>query len=838
MLSEKSANTTSLARQNAGINKQVPSWLLLSLIFVFSLSLTLVYQLGFSHPKVTLIYDSVHYLAVSGIISDFLLKAAHGQWHPEILLNKNFCQDILLDGPVLPTYYGVLFALLGRIPAHTDWRIVVVAQSVFQAMSTCLIAAIVMNATRKTWAAIVAACLWGLYPAAVVASGRLMTEIPTATCVLLFVWALQRTWRRPLYVVPAGVAAGLIVMLKPALIPAVGLTAIASTCLQRQSRYRQFVLLVAVIAITILPWASYTKTMTGKMSISAERMAVWHLTSGCDTEADGWGSCNLPPLTNLLVDFQCRPAPIIAQWTAHPSECLTLTVRKVTRLLSSPWNDFRFDFFGVSAAQQRYFHLWLLLLGLTALACIMLRSAVETAVKQTTILCTAMALGQFLAYLIVDPTTRYAFTLMPMMAVGSGLAGYLAVQLLKGPRPSAKLLLAACALALLTVAAIVFADDLTRSYESKEIAHELKPGSWVNKYIDLSTVKTPELQGDALLFVDGDKGLGKALVKVNDHQLSGNLLSIHNFKDYPWLYAMREQAVAMGLTVEDLRQWRVISFPSSWLNARGANRITVLAKDIPATIYGDSNADFRQMSSWDYVFDKMNVSTTSLDARTITPFLTGRVKQTSWYGIAMPGNGSRRNKLPDSLRVKLAILNQASAPALSKTGLPGVPVFAKQIDKTNFHQLLWDGTDGIRINKQILRWAPSTECRINVPELRASSHLKVRLQGDICTVSGPGKAGIPLVLIGKKGQYLILGGTPAYVQSGRSWSHFVIEELLPVTTLWDGLKAVCFNLYPCPWQEAHYGADKTFSDVQLKHLKVEIQAVDLPDLTQRQAFFY
>lgn len=821
-------------------------WLWLVFVFTVSLAVALLHHFCFKHTKVAFIFDAVHYLGTCQNITGFLLSAAHGQWQPAVLTDRSFWEPLSLDGPVLTTTFALLFTLLGRVPLHYDWPVFVVGQTVLHSLSAALICFIVFGVTKRKSVSINTGLLWGLYPAAVIASGRFMTETLAAFLVLAFVASAVLSRRSLISAVIAGFSAGLLIMLKPAVVPSVVLAILwLLWSMPKQAILNRVAALVCVV-LAVLPWALYSHAMTGKAAITVQRLPAYHLALGSDTETDAWGSPLLPPLTALISDSESQFAPVLAQWTYRPVEMSLIAIRKMYRLVANPWNDFRHSYFGLNASSQRVFHLVMVALAIFAMLTRLSmpwRSKRDNETDGALVLISILIFGQILSYLMVDPISRYAFTIIPLLFIFAGLClqdliKVSPVSLIK-PR-----LWATTLIALLITAGIVYAEKLTSIGTSKEVEHKLWQGDKVNKLIDLSQSHLPRTVESALVMVDGDKRIATAKIEINGHKLRGGLISVYQLNSLSnGGYQLREQAVAMGLTADDLRQWRAAIVPYNWLKVKNSNYITVLPVE-ESTVYGDSDRHYRFIPSLDcYIIDKMCISTKSLDGRIVSPVMTGKIQEKSWISR---GNSSLL-PLTDSLRIKLALIAKPAESDRKSFSRSGEKQFERKIQSCDFDPLLstvliggkWQQQpDLIRVNKYVVRAARSTECKVSLPKFMETTHLAVHFEGEIRCRKGSGDIGIPVGLVSRNGRTCLFNRMPTFVHADYNWRRFVLEDLMTTKTLGDRPQQLFVNLYPCPWQDACYGPDHASSDAQLRNLSVRLTAVNLADLAGKRVLIY
>ena len=216
----------------------------------------------------------------------------------------------------------------------------------------------------------------------------------------------------------AGVVCGLLVLLKPGMIPSVVLSGIACLLLSKK-RLPLVLTLAAAAALALSPWLLYTHNTTGKAAITVQRMPVHNALIGWDPETGGWQT-NPPSGFERVINTGGEPLSVIEGiWLSHPRECVGLLAEKFGHLFSTPWNDYRLPVFGMNQLLQGAFHTALLFAGLFGFFSWLFLDLRERKDKSTAgILCAAAAVGQ-LVYLMFEPVCRYAFPLIAFAAVFS-----------------------------------------------------------------------------------------------------------------------------------------------------------------------------------------------------------------------------------------------------------------------------------------------------------------------------------------------------------------------------------------------------------------------------------
>lgn len=812
--------------------------------------LCLLNNFVFPSARIMLSTDGKHYLTTLQQLCQLMPGLLQGHPDPVLWGISGFGGHLLIDGPILVSFYGLPFSLLSHMIGPRDWPLMALGQSVFHALSTLLVALLALRCTKSALFSFLAACLWALYPNAILQTGHFMTETPVSFLLLLTVFLISSRKQQILYPILAGVSAALIGMGKPALWPAVALILFYGA-MQFPRKPLTLFLVCAGAFLALAPWIVYFHATTGKASFTAQRLPTYNVAKGWNPEADGWGYTPHPPLTELYSDDDGPLNTAYGLIASHPQESVRLMWRKTSRLFSLPWNDFKNRVLGLDMSVQILIHRLLLCAGFFGTAIFVgygykkLDPAWRLPLEASILLC----LGHF-SYLMVESTARYSFTAMPFVvllaAYGFWQAGNMS---LPEKTRNIVLLLAACLSVTLT-ALVAHAEELTWRNDArmcKEIVHNLGYGQSVAKTFDLSCALVPAKIQTAFVLIDGDKEIEHSDVYVNGHKLAARPLSAMHFDAmrYCIFDQMREFAPAMGINAQDLRQWRMLSVPVELLNLRGRNTITLTCKGKSAVVYADENPSQRYMHSPNYCNYGLLASsalTSGAESRLTDPVSTASVKQSSFF--FSNDLTSSRQHLPGSLKIRLALVLPAldQANQASGSSLPDVvpALYKVNVERKSFDPMLWDvdSTERVRMNKTILYAARSNAASIKLPDLGRYSHWKIKISGELRSVKNPGDVGLLSVVLGKNGEQVILGKTPRALQANFDWRKFVIEDIVPNKLFASAPGSICLALYPVPWMEGQYGASRKSCDSLFRNLKIEFGGSSMPELASNKIIYY
>lgn len=395
-------------------------------VFIVVLATNLGYHLSQQHFCVTFFGDSRHYLETCALLVRMFLGQSTGVACPDVHL----ADCLMMDGPILPLIPALYFTAISRVPGPHDWQSFVAIQSLLQAISAVVVYFVARRTMGTSGWALVASFMWGLYPAALIASGRFLTETPTALLMVAVAYAMIRTCDTSgddsrfaaLWPMALGCFAGIVLLLKPALLLLeVGVGVL--TCLFAGSRRRLIRLMSMMIvgfSLVLGPWLVCSYTLTGKAHFVPQRAPLYNLAKGSDTEADGWGAIPESGLTALLATSPDASSEIASAWQAHGVKLINLWARKTLRLWSVPWNDFRVDVFGLGQQYQIWWQLLIMIFAFIGSLAILSGYPSRLPMKNRRAVYVVGGISftvivAHLAYCVVETLPRYGFTAMPLV---------------------------------------------------------------------------------------------------------------------------------------------------------------------------------------------------------------------------------------------------------------------------------------------------------------------------------------------------------------------------------------------------------------------------------------
>lgn len=846
-------------------------WLLIPFAFVTALSACLFHNFMFCESRIVLATDGKHYLTTIQLLVQFLNHVIfHTPLSASFLTESQLAGHILLDGPLMSTIYAPLFVVLGKIPDPRDWMTLVIAQSVMHAISTSGLVYLVLRVTRVPLFAAVAILLYGLYPAAILQSGHFMSEIPITMLLIGFLLSTTGTKTRLSISILGGIFAALILLSKPALMPCIGIVAAIGVFRAKLKAKTAIGLSIGAAAI-LLAWSAFSYSATGKFNPTAQRQPLYNVVTGWNHEAGGWAFNPHPPSTDLYTEHEGPLNSALGIWTSSPGESLRLAISKLSRLSSCPWNDFKGRSLGLDANAQILFHRIVLCFAAFGSAIYFWCARRFLNHTQKTIVLSSFAIVlSHLAYVMVECQPRYIFSAMPFVVL---LAAYGIWQAAKIPfedKQRRLILASSAATALVVVGTLINAENLCSYFDPrnfKEREHALQANQYVEKLIYLKGVRTPEQVDKVFLLIDGNKNLEKSKIELNGVKINEPLRSTMHFDapHYQLFDQMREFAPAMRISVDDLRQWRAVPVSSKIINWNGPNRIvlTALAKD--SAIYSDGR-HLRYAYSPDYCNYGILAAapvTAGAESRFIEPVLTAKCIEESFIspdpkqfdrysdGDNEKAEGTGKvEKLKGSLRIKLAVIpastslqNSEAPTSVSASNIDTVPAphsVTIKVDRKRFDPVLYDTNsfDALRMNKTVLYAARRIGAEFPVSKLAPSSHIAIRIKGNLKALHNAGEVGLLCAIKGSNGHVQILGKTPRALLAKANWKEFEIQDLIPTSLFGGKAEAIELALYPCPWMEGQYGVSRRACDALFKDISIELKSKDLPSLTGKRRIIY
>lgn len=407
-------------------------------IFAIIFATSAIYNCYLLSNKVILLLDSSHYLITVQHLHAFCIEALSGHlpqaW--ATLCSPQVAADIMIDGPILSALGVMGFLMTGLAPQATNWSALALVLSACLATMGCCVGITIENCTRKSHhraiAGCIAALLAGINPEGLIAASRYLTELPSATILALII-ALSSS----VYLCKIGSKATCLIylalpflafsgfLLKPALGPA-NFLLVAIVFLQTfASRDRKKAIAATLFMLfgllTILtPWLIYTKQATGQIHLSPERMPLFNLAKGNDLKVDAFSS-NPTAISSLNIEKLGNASKIFSStWSSDPIGLSALYLRKLQRIIMTPWNDFIQTPYGIPEMCTRLCHYYLVLTAIAGTCLTIFGKFTKN--SKIFLAATAFVLGAtIILYIPFEGICRYGYPLNPLLFIFSGI---------------------------------------------------------------------------------------------------------------------------------------------------------------------------------------------------------------------------------------------------------------------------------------------------------------------------------------------------------------------------------------------------------------------------------
>lgn len=666
------------------------------------------------------------------------------------------------------------------------------------------------------------------------------------------------------------------------------------------------------LLIAIAPWLIFTRLATGQFALSPQRAPTYNLAKGHDLGADGWSTNPDTPKTVYYANSGDSRFIITDAWKQNPLELANLYMRKVTRTMGFEWNDFRQSVYGLSPDTQNFGHALLLAAAICGVIGLLLQPALSKPAEFIGISSIIAIATHALLYLPFEAITRYGFCAVPfeliagvysvktltrswlgvavyimsliacvaaiklpifeyMMPLSSALdlawyeTSFRLVVVVVAPTivylmikrnskiKSWRLSMTASLLIMLVVAPTVCISSFLPEYQSAKIS--LKQGERIVRSFDLPDSANEKVT-DFLVLIDCDKRIDEANVSVNGVFLSTQAISFNKLdSDYYHLFnLLRMFSAITDSSVNDMRQWRVISIPPSILRPGKKNQLSV----------------FSGPSGIDIFCDRVNPSANKV-------FLPNRGFSSGFYSNGAEGSDSR---LPDITPTEIQasktkiFKNSPTAMIQSERLLPPLllprlyllssqntrPIKEQQnrdckrvalackhltpLPVTDFDSTLWQGSPvndrALNINRYTFKLARSLTIEKTLPTAITKCPLiELRLTGSIKSTGRAKKLGILVTAISSKphGPFMILPNNRPYIDCTNQWQKFEVADILNLEGLPNAKIAV--SLLPGRWEQfIQYGIDRTVGSFQVKDLELSLEPSSLPVLTKAKTIKY
>lgn len=413
-------------------------WLRYTVIFAIIFATSAVYNCYLLSNKVILLLDSSHYLITVRHLHAFCLQALGGHldqgW--TTLCSPQAAADIMIDGPILPAIGALGFLLSGMQPLATNWAVLAVTLSVLLALMGCCVGITVENCiARSKYSAVIgcaASLIAGSNPEGLIAASRFLTELPSAAILALIVALSSTIFLRKVgpnttaiiyFLLPLLAMCGF--LLKPALLlanfllPAIVLFK-AMLGSGRKTAISILMIMICGLGTILVPWCVYTIQATGQVHLSPERMPLFNLAKGNDVAVDGYSSDPSARSSHQIEQLGSASKIISTTWYRDPQDLAALYLRKLQRMVMTPWNDFMQTPYGICEAVTRLLHYYLILSALAGIAKLSILSS-KTRPRAFYGLLGIIVASTLTLYAPFEGICRYSYPISPLFFIFASL---------------------------------------------------------------------------------------------------------------------------------------------------------------------------------------------------------------------------------------------------------------------------------------------------------------------------------------------------------------------------------------------------------------------------------
>jgi|GEM_PF-2287384 hypothetical protein len=412
-------------------------WLRYTVIFATIFATSAIYNCYLLSNKVILLLDSSHYLITVRHLHAFCLQALSGHLNQgwTTLCGPQAAADIMIDGPILPAVGAIAYLISGMEPQAINWPVLAMALSACLATMGCCVGITIENCTQKTKHSVLIGSLTGLLsginPEGLIAASRFLTELPSAT-ILALIAALSSSmfFRRikPIaansifFALPMLAFCGF--LLKPALgfanflLPGIMLSK-AMISSDRKAATTAATMMICGLSAILIPWCAYTKQATGQIHISPERMPLFNLAKGNDLAVDAYSSDPSASTSQQIEQLGSVDKILLNTWSRDPIGLFAMYLRKLQRIVVTPWNDFMQTPYLIPESFTRLLHYYLILAALAGMLNLPRPSQTRRFVLFSAALC-SMCISTLALYLPFEGICRYSYPLNPIIFMMCG----------------------------------------------------------------------------------------------------------------------------------------------------------------------------------------------------------------------------------------------------------------------------------------------------------------------------------------------------------------------------------------------------------------------------------
>lgn len=777
--------------------KLLPLFAAFAAIFLVAFCACLFHNLFEPNTKTIYFADSRNYLATANHFSTMFLDALHGKSPAELMSDPSVRTRIETDGPALATLFGSVFTLIGRPVKADDWKILMAIHSTVHALTAVCVGLLVFRIVPSLRFAIPAGIAYAVFPPALIAAGRLMTETLSNFLIVSFLCTLNFSMKHRAWSLVVGLIAGASfinrVLLAPSVVACIGLLFAL-----RKLKFLSLILIVVAFVSVIAPWTLFSASYLGRPMLTTERAGTHNAVNGWDLDQDGLQN-TYGGYKEIMMSNQ-NPLSVIWGVIANdPQRSFVLLVKKISRLYGQPFNDFRHRCFGLNSDTIiliQWLYLFMGLFGIFLFACGGYRHFKPE--PRLLALVALLYLVCMQCYFMFEANSRYGFTAFPILTVFGAVSVCLFADLLSNGLVRRALILSTATL--VVTALVVSSEKLVSTMRADGELRLAKGQSAICRFYLSDKMSVPIANKEiALLLVDGDDRLDKAQVSVNDRKLGEALLPL-NYLDserFKQFNLMRECAYGLGVKVGELRQWRAAVIPREFLKIDGENTFTVTAGDDGASIYVDPDPVKRKYRDTRLTsVNRLLNSPSGYEMRPWEPVLSARVDKK--FSLA---DGNKIQEIgSQSLRMYLAMSHRRFGCVVTPPVLKDLP-FTKELHQDDFPLLMRVAkSDEVMVSKFVSANS-NTGVGVKIPGFGSATHIRIRFTGEVKSNQNGLPVGIAITTADDSGMPWILPGLPFSIATSTAWTSFEETDTIPLRIYRGPVSQIAIGLYPGPWPE-------------------------------------
>lgn len=630
--------------------------------------------------------------------------------------------------------------------------------------------------------------------------------------------------------------------------------------------------MVCGLCTILIPWCTYTQQATGQIHLSPERMPLFNLAKGNDLAVDAYSSDPSADTSQQIEQKGSVGQILIDTWSRDPIGLGAMYLRKIQRILVTPWNDFIQTPYCIPESITRLLHYYLILSAVAGM--VQSLAAINTRRNyQFTALLIVIFASTLLLYLPFEGICRYSYPLSPLLFIFTALWH----NKFLGLRPVLKAVKWWLATSLLCIVLLVSSDTvralemaLTPAMLAIVLSYAASTFFWLSTTCDISfahaSIGAKKLTGifsalivscitlgavtdPALHQFTKSIGVKPASVqisisrsgiprdKINQHLLVLNLrpkakdfnVSIVSGKSMqmlqPTLLHMLDAKTAglanlnrmyseiFGCKMHDFYQWYACPLPSKYVVSENELTIKLSGCDL---VHSRDKLD-PHLSDWRYFSaGKLCNAPNSMDSRL----------STSLPSHFMLPSISEKKSQPQIF---------ICAAKITSTNLKADANYLKTLNTADFDPIFKAPEDpkSLRIDKTRLKMARKVATSVSLNAIApGQNYLDLTLEGKLRRLSKQQDLGVLITLSNaKQSRSVVMPYCPASVKATTDLKPFRVNGLVNLQNLGFVPTSVDISFFPRDWpQYTLYGADRFCGSFDIKDLTLAVKYPDLPML--------